>query len=231
MGRGDPPGNNSRRTPRNVRTMEGSFDLDDPDLFFNRELGWLQFNERVLDEAEDPAHPLLERLKFFAICGSNLDEFFMVRVSGLRRQLGRPVTKAPPDGLTAAEQLQAITRQMKPLLERYGRCWEELLLPGLRRAGIRILRFSDLSPGQQGSMRSVFEREIFPVLTPLAFDLTHPFPFISNLSLNLVVQIRNGEKGQTFARIKIPMGAFPEAPSRSRGFIRGTGRADRPAQL
>jgi polyphosphate kinase len=98
--------------------VDGAFALDDPNLFFNRELGWLQFNERVLEEAEDPAHPLLERLKFFAICGSNLDEFFMVRVSGIRRQLGRPVTKAPPDGLTPAEQLKAITRQMKPLLER-----------------------------------------------------------------------------------------------------------------
>lgn len=189
--------------------VDRAFALDDPDLFFNRELGWLQFNERVLEEAEDPTHPLLERLKFFAICGSNLDEFFMVRISGLRRQLGRPVTKAPPDGMTPAEQLQAITRQMKPLLERYGRCWEGLLLPELHRAGIRILRFSELSPEQQGSMRSIFEREIFPALTPLAFDITHPFPFISNLSMNLVVQIRNGEKGQTFARIKIPRGLFP----------------------
>jgi len=189
--------------------VDRAFALDDPNLFFNRELGWLQFNERILEEAEDPAHPLLERLKFFAICGSNLDEFFMVRVSGLRRQLGQPVTKAPPDGMTPDEQLQAITRQMKTLLERYGRCWEDLLLPGLSRAGIRILRFSELSPEQQGSMRSIFEQEIFPALTPLAFDITRPFPFISNLSLNLVVQIPNGEKGQTFARIKLPRGLFP----------------------
>jgi len=188
--------------------VDGTFSLDDPNLFFNREIGWLQFNERILEEAEDASHPLLERVKFFAICGSNLDEFFMVRVSGLRRQLGRSVTKAPPDGLTPAEQLQAITLQMKPLLERYGRCWEGLLLPELRRAGIRILRFPELSPEQQGSMRSIFEREIFPVLTPLAFDITHPFPFISSLSLNLVVQIRHGEKGETFARIKLPRGLF-----------------------
>ncbi len=125
-----------------MSVVDGTVSLDDPGLFFNRELGWLQFNERVLEEAEDPSHPILERLKFFSICGSNLDEFFMVRVSGLRRQLGRPVTKTPPDGMTPAEQLQAITRQMKPLLGRYGRCWEGLLLPGLNGAGVRILRFS-----------------------------------------------------------------------------------------
>ena len=181
--------------------------LDDPALFFNREIGWLQFNERVLEEAEDPGHPLLERVKFFAICGSNLDEFFMVRVSGLRRQLGRPVTRAPADGLTPAEQLQAIVQRLRPLLERYGRCWAGLLAE-LRGAGIRILRFSELPPGQQAALRSMFEREIFPVLTPLAFDLTHPFPFISSLSLNLVVQIRHRERGETFARIKIPRGLF-----------------------
>jgi len=181
--------------------------LDDPGLFFNREIGWLQFNERVLEEAEDKGHPLLERLKFFAICGSNLDEFFMVRVSGLRRQLGRPVTRAPADGLTPAEQLQAIVQRIHPLLERYGRCWADLLAE-LHRAGIRIVRFHNLPPEQQASLRSMFEREIFPVLTPLAFDITHPFPFISSLSLNLVVQVRHRERGETFARIKIPRGLF-----------------------
>jgi polyphosphate kinase len=182
--------------------------LDDPGLFFNRELGWLQFNGRVLEEAEDPTYPILERLKFFSICGSNLDEFFMVRVSGLRRQLGRPVVKAPPDGMTPIEQLQAITSRMRPLLERYGACWTDLLLPVLRKAGIRILRFSELSDDQREHMRSGFEQEIFPVLTPLALDITHPFPFISNLSLNLVVQIKHPERGLSFARVKIPKGLF-----------------------
>jgi len=181
--------------------------LDDPTLFFNREIGWLQFNERVLEEAEDPGHPVLERVKFFAICGSNLDEFFMVRVSGLRRQLGRPVTRAPADGLTPAEQIQAVVQRMDPLLERYGRCWGNLVAE-LHKAGIRILRFADLTPGQQAALRMKFEQEIFPVLTPLAFDITHPFPFISSLSLNLVVQIRHRERGETFARIKIPRGLF-----------------------
>ena len=201
----------SRISPLQVawgEALAGEISLDDPSLFFNRELGWLQFNERVLEEAEDPAHPILERLKFFSICGSNLDEFFMVRVSGLRRQLGRPVAKAPPDGMTPAEQLQAITSRMNPLLERYGACWTDLLLPALRKAGIRILPFSGLSDEQRERMRSGFEREIFPVLTPLAFDITHPFPFISNLSLNLVVQIRHPEKGLSFARVKIPKGLF-----------------------
>ena len=188
--------------------LNSEISLDDPCLFFNRELGWIQFNERVLEEAEDPSHPLLERLKFLSICGSNLDEFFMVRVSGLRRQLGRPVMKAPPDGMTPAEQLGAIMSRMGPLLERYGTCWRDLLVPELRKAGIRILRFSELSALQRESMRSGFEREIFPVLTPLAFDITHPFPFISNLSLNLVVQIRHAGKGEFFARVKIPKGLF-----------------------
>jgi polyphosphate kinase len=188
--------------------LEDRITLDDPSLYFNREIGWIQFNERILDEARDPSHPLLERLKFFSICGSNLDEFFMVRVSGLMRQLGRPVLSMPPDGMTPAEQLGAIVRMMGPLLESYGECWRHLLVPELERAGIRILRFSELPPMQQESMRSGFEREIFPVLTPLAFDVTHPFPFISNLSLNIVVQVRHAGRGKSFARIKIPKGLF-----------------------
>ena len=189
--------------------MDGDVNLDNPELFINRELGWIQFNERVLEEAEDPTHPLLERVKFFAICGSNLDEFFMVRISGLQRQLSKPVTVPPKNGLTPVEQIDTVRQRMDPLLDRYDRCWNDLLMPELRRAGIRILKPEELSEGQGAALRRSFEQEIFPVLTPLAFDTTHPFPFISNLSINLAVELRAPGKGRLFSRIKIPKGLFP----------------------
>ena len=203
-----------------IRGPAGDVDLDDPKLFINREIGWLQFNERVVEEAEDTTHPLLERVKFFAICGSNLDEFFMVRVSGLRRQLIGGVAKAPPDGMTPGEQLDAIQRQLEPLLARYARCWEQDLLPALHRAGVRIHRCADLPKETREEMRRHFREEIFPVLTPLAFDATHPFPFISGLSLNLAVVIRHPKRGQFFARVKFPRAQFPRLvriPSRTSG--------------
>ncbi|HVP25990.1 MAG TPA: polyphosphate kinase 1 [Methanomicrobiales archaeon] len=189
--------------------MAGDVNLEDPELFINRELGWIQFNERVLEEAEDPTHPLLERVKFFAICGSNLDEFFMVRVSGLQRQLTKPVTILPKNGLTPIETIDAIGQRMDPLLDRYDRCWNGLLVPELSKSGIRILKPEEISEGQGISLRRTFEEEIFPVLTPLAFDTTHPFPFISNLSINLAVELHSPEKGSLFSRIKIPKGLFP----------------------
>lgn len=189
--------------------MGDDVNLDDPELFINREIGWVQFNERVLEEAEDPSHPLLERVKFFAICGSNLDEFFMVRVSGLQRQLRKPVMVPPKNGLTPTETIDAIRQRMDPLLERYSRCWTDLLLPELEKAGIRILKPGDLSDGQREALRKTFTEEIFPVLTPLAFDTTHPFPFISGLSINLAVELRTLKRARLFSRIKIPKELFP----------------------
>jgi polyphosphate kinase len=179
-----------------------------PDLYINRELSWLQFNHRVLEEALDERHPLLERVKFLAIFASNLDEFFMIRVSGLRQQLAAGVLATPPDGMTPAEQLAAVRRALLPELARQYDCWHYDLLPKLREAGIRIFRYDELKKKQRKALRKYFEREIFPALTPLAFDPGHPFPHISNLSLNLAVVANDPLHGERFARLKVPA-VFP----------------------
>lgn len=189
-------------------TPDKIMDLDDPSLYINRELSWLEFNRRVLEEALDERHPLLERVKFLSIFSSNLDEFFMIRVSGLRRQLAAGTLKTPPDGMTPAEQLAAIRRELLPELDRQLDCWQFDLLPKLKHAGIKILNFNDLKRKQRKLLRRYFEQEIFPVLTPLAFDPGHPFPHISNLSMNLAVVINDPLHGERFARLKVP-GTFP----------------------
>ncbi len=178
--------------------------LDDPSLYINRELSFLQFNLRVLEEALDTRHPLLERVKFLSIFSSNLDEFFMVRVSGLRRQLTAEAVEAPPDGTSPAEQLRAIRQVLPPLLERHSACWHTDLLPKLEAEGIHVLHYPQLKSKQRKLLRKHFEREIFPVLTPLALDPTHPFPHISNLSMNLAVALSDPRHGERFARIKVP---------------------------
>lgn len=184
-------------------------DLDDPGLYINRELSGLQFNLRVLEEAlREGRHPLLERIKFLAIFASNLDEFFMIRVSGLRRQLEAGAFKTPPDGMTPAEQLAAIRRELMPQLGRQMDCWHDDLLPQLRAAGIKVLHYDELKRKQRKLLRKHFERQIFPALTPLAFDPGHPFPHISNLSMNLAVVVSDPVHGERFARLKVP-GAFP----------------------
>jgi polyphosphate kinase len=178
--------------------------LDDPSLFINRELSRLRFDDRVLEEALDERHPLLERVKFLSIFASNIDEFFMIRVSGLRRQLAAEVTETPPDGMTPAEQLAAIRERMVPQLERHSACWHEDLDPKLQAEGIDILRYDELKRKQRKLLRQHFEREIYPTLTPLAFDPGHPFPHISNLSINLAVVINDPQYGERFARLKVP---------------------------
>jgi len=178
--------------------------LDDSSLYINRELSWLQFNWRVLEEALDERHPLLERVKFVSIFASNLDEFFMIRISGLRRQLAAEVLETPPDGMTAAEQLTAIRQQLLPQLARHLDCWQKDLLPKLHEAGIKVLGYAELKRKQRKLLRRYFEREIFPALTPLAFDPGHPFPHISNLSINLAVVINDPRHGERFARLKVP---------------------------
>jgi polyphosphate kinase len=183
-------------------------DLNDPGLYLNRELQDIQFDVWVLEEALDERHPLLERVKFAAIFASNLDEFFMIRVSGLRRQYIAGVVKTPPDGMTPAEQLMAIRRELTPQLARHADCWHNDLLPKLRQEGIQILNYDDLKRKQRKLLRRYFEREIFPALTPLAFDPGHPFPHISNLSLNLAVVINDPDSGERFARVKVPA-VFP----------------------
>ncbi len=179
-------------------------DLNDPRLYINRELSMLRFNQRVLEEAFSERHPLLERVKFLAIFASNLDEFFMIRVSGLRRQLAVGALEAPPDGMSPAEQLAAIRRELMPLWEQHAACWHNELRPKLAEAGINVLHYDDLKRKQRRLLRDHFERQIFPSLTPLAFDPGHPFPHISNLSMNLAVVVSDPQYGERFARIKVP---------------------------
>jgi len=178
--------------------------LDKPSLYINRELSWIEFNERVLEEALDPRHPLLERVKFLAIFASNLDEFFMIRVSGLRRQMAAKVLETPPDGLTPAEQLAAIRQKLLPLLERHSDCWQNDLWPKLKANKVHVLRYTDLKRKQAKLLRRYFKKEIFMTLTPLAFDPGHPFPHISNLSMNLAVVLEDPHHGERFARLKVP---------------------------
>jgi len=177
--------------------------LNDPSLYLNRELGLLAFQRRVLEEAEDKRNPLLERVKFLAILGSNLNEFFMVRVAALVSQLDAGITDAGPDGMPPRAQLIAIRREMKHLLSDAYKCLAGLQ-PELEKAGIRILGFSKLNEIQLRVARNYFSESAFPVLTPLAFDPGRPFPHISNLSLNLAALIRDPSGNEHFARIKVP---------------------------
>jgi polyphosphate kinase len=183
-------------------------DLDDPSLYVNRELSWLAFNERVLEEALDERHPLLERVKFTSIFASNLDEFFMIRVSGLRRQLEAHGLEAPPDGMAPAQQLAAIRETLLPHLEQHWQCWHEELMPALHDEGIHALSYDELTVDQRERLQRRFADEIFPTLTPLAFDPGHPFPHISNLSMNLAVVTRDAQGTVQFARLKVPS-VFP----------------------
>ncbi|THI92063.1 MAG: polyphosphate kinase 1 [Nitrospira sp. CG24A] len=178
--------------------------LEEPHHLLNRELSWLQFNQRVLEEAEDKRHPLLERVKFLAIFATNLDEFFMIRVSGLHHQIVGGFAGTTPDGMTPSEQIGAINRELIAHYERYDRCWKQDVLPGLRDAGICVLQYVELAQREQEALQQYFQREIFPTLTPLAFDPTHPFPHISSLSFNLAVMVKDPERGDCFARVKVP---------------------------
>ena len=173
--------------------------------YLNRELSWLEFNARVLHEAEDPRTPLLERVKFLAIFGSNLDEFYMVRVAGLRRQLSAGVLHGGADGLTPAEQLQLIDVRVRELNARARSLLQETLLPALAAIGVRLPEEEALEPDERATLDAYFQDAVFPVLTPLAVDPGHPFPYISNLSLSLAVELRDPEKGDIrFARVKVP---------------------------
>ena len=177
----------------------------DSELFFNRELSWLEFNRRVLAEAEDPANPLLERLKFVAIFGSNLDEFFMKRIGGLKQQLASNVRQLTPDGRSPRQQLDEINAAVRPMIAEQHRIFSEDLVPALRAEGVELLRWSELRDAERHWLHRFFERAVFPILTPLALDPAHPFPFISNLSLSLAVAVRHPDTGQErFARIKVP---------------------------
>ncbi len=176
-----------------------------PELYLNRELAWLAFNERVLDQAKDASWPLLERLKFLAIFGSNLDEFFMIRVSGLHEQLESRALSTAPDGFSAVEQLRRIRVLVSRLTEEAVSLWLRELLPALAKNQIRVRAFGELTSEQQDWARAYFRRSVFPVLTPLAVDPVHPFPFLSNLSLSLAVEAEHPTTAERrFARIKVP---------------------------
>ena len=180
-------------------------DLSNPSYYINRELSTIEFNRRVLMESLREEHPLLERVKFCAIYNNNMDEFFMVRVASIKQQVLMSMTDSGPDGLTPREQLVAIHRTVTALLEQQMTHWRQTLRPRLSQAGIHILDYTDLKKRQIKRLADYFEREIFPVLTPLAFDPGHPFPHISNLSMNLAVVIRDPDDGRTrFARVKVP---------------------------
>ena len=178
--------------------------LEDSRLFINRELSLLAFQWRVLEEAQDESIPLLERFKFLSIVGSNMDEFFMVRVAGLKRQLEAGSLTAGLDGLTPLEQLEAIGAEVNRLLAHAQGCLRESLMPKLTNEGVEIMSYDELTEDQRRDIEQVFLQKIFPVLTPMAFDPGHPFPHISNLSLNLAVSIRKSSGEARFARLKIP---------------------------
>jgi polyphosphate kinase len=175
------------------------------DRFLDRELSWLHFNQRVLELAEDPALPLLERVRFLAIFASNLDEFFMVRVAGLKRRIAAGVAVRAASGLLPREVLEAIWHETRELSSRHARLFREEIVPALDAHSIELVRWDELDREEQKHCKRLFRDRIFPVLTPLAVDPAHPFPYISGLSLNLAVLIRNPKTGKEhFARVKVP---------------------------
>ncbi len=178
-------------------------DLTAPALYINRELSWLEFNRRVLAQAQDPSHPLLERVKFLAIAGTNLDEFFMVRVATILKKFRAGIEETSFDGLSTAEELAIIRSRALAQIDEQTACWARDLRPQLTAEGIHFLEPSDSSPAIDTWLTSYFKAHIFPVLTPLAFDPGHPFPYISNLSMNLAVRVRHGGRTK-FARVKVP---------------------------
>lgn len=184
---------------------ESNQDLTDPALYVNRELSWLAFNERVLDQARDQRWPLLERLKFLAIHGSNLDEFYMIRVSGLHEQLDAHADTKQADGIGVRDLLAQIRKVAQKQLNEAANLYREVLLPALETAGIRVRTFADLSEREQEWAREYFRAAVFPVLTPLGVDPVHPFPFLSNLSLSLAVELHDPAISEhRFARVKVP---------------------------
>ncbi|MFM7573060.1 MAG: polyphosphate kinase 1, partial [Snowella sp.] len=173
--------------------------------YLNRELSWLAFNYRVLHEGIDDRTPLLERLKFLAIFSSNLDEYFMVRVAALKQQVNAEVTKLTLDRRTPSEQLEAINENLRPLVKQQTDLFENVLKQELEIEGIYLTNYVDLTQEQRSYLHTYFEEHIFPVLTPLAVDPSHPFPYISNLSLNLAVVLRDPDTDEElFARVKVP---------------------------
>ena len=191
--------------PGNARSPTQPTDLGNPQYYLSRELSWLEFNRRVLHEAMDERTPLLEALKFLAIFSTNLDEYFMVRVAGIKQQISAQVSRRTPDGRSPSENLEAISTALRPVVQQQHQVFEQTLRPQMADQGIHLLDYADLSQPQQVFLETYFEEQIFPVLTPLAVDPGHPFPYISNLSLNLAVVVKDPQANQEhFARVKVP---------------------------
>jgi polyphosphate kinase len=187
--------------------MAANLSDHDPKHFLNRELSWLEFNQRVLDEALNSATPLLERLKFFCITSSNLDEFFEVRVAGLKQQIESDVVERSADGRTASETFRAVSQRAHELVAEQYRCWRDDLVPALAENGIRFLKLDELDAADRQWIDSFYRTEVLPVLTPLALDPAHPFPQLLNRSLNLILQleVRHGERpGKRLAVVQVP---------------------------
>ncbi len=188
----------------------------DKRFLFNRELSWLEFNRRVLEEALDKSKPLLERLKFLSIFSTNLDEFFMIRVSGLKEQVLQGINELSPDGMTPAEQLVEIRQKLLPMLSEQNRCLMEEILPLLEKNGISLEDYKSLNDDEKSRVDEYFLKQVFPILTPQAVDASHPFPYISNLSLNIGLIVKPSRESSLphrvlhlfnqnrFARIKLP---------------------------
>ncbi|HEX6444162.1 MAG TPA: RNA degradosome polyphosphate kinase [Streptosporangiales bacterium] len=185
--------------------------------FLDRELSWLDFNARVLEIAETPSTPLLDRVRFLAIFANNLDEFFMVRVASLKRRIATGMSGPVPSGFTPRAQLAAVLARTRELMERHARVFEQQVLPALCAEGIEIVRWDDLGESDRAVARQFFHERVFPVLTPLAVDPAHPFPYISGLSLNIAVVVRDDDGRDQFARVKVPSNLarlFPLGESR-----------------
>jgi polyphosphate kinase len=178
--------------------------LSDPSLYINRELSWLEFNDRVLAQAREERHPLLERVRFVSISETNLDEFFMIRVAGLQQQVAAELPNPIPDGMTPEEQLARIKDNTEEFFDERRRILDEEILPALAEEGIRIVPHAKIRAAGKRQLRKTFARDILPILTPLAIDPAHPFPHISNLSLNLLVVIDDGGGRKVMARVKLP---------------------------
>ena len=179
--------------------------LVDPANLVDRELSWLEFNSRVLALAEDDRIPLLERVRFLSIFSSNLDDFFMIRVASIRLKLESGSNSKNSAGHNPLELLHFMMKRVRILVERQSRCWHLLLVPELMKNGIQICKWNELTNDEREKLKNTFDEEIFPVLTPLAVDPSHPFPYISGLSISLAVNVKNPRNGEEFfARVKVP---------------------------
>jgi polyphosphate kinase len=205
-----------------TQARERPIGRESPDRFFNRELSWLAFNARVLEEAFNPRHPLLERLRFLSISGSNLDEFYMVRVAGLRGQVSAGITHPSQDGLSPARQLEEINRHVTELVSDQQRCWSELKRE-LAQADFSVISLDELTDEERGWLDSYFMEHVFQVLTPLAVDPAHPFPFIPNLGFSMALQLMRPDAGRSMrALVPLPaqIGRFVRLPGPSIRFLR-----------